>query len=124
MKPFCEVVVADVLPAIRALITRELLTNYNLTQKEVADLLGLTQPAVSQYLRESRGRKVKIFQDNEKIMKLIEKLSKDIVTKKPEGKEIQRRFCEICKEIRKAGLICKLHEKIYPKIYPCDECLT
>jgi len=122
MKPFCEVVVAIILPAIRSIMTRELLTKYNMTQQNAADLLGIAQAAVSQYNRQSRGSKVKILEKEEDIMKIIDQLTKDIVDKKINSKEINKRFCEICKIIRKKHLICKIHEDIYPSIAPCQEC--
>ena len=122
MKPFCEVIVMTVLPAIRSLITKELLNTYNLTQKEVADLLGLTQPAISQYNRESRGFKVKILEKQPEIMKMIDDLSKNIVSRKVNPKEMQTKFCQICKAVRNSRVICHLHEEIYPSIAPCLKC--
>jgi len=122
MKPFCEVIVTTVLPAIRSLITKELLNTYNLTQKEAADLLGLTQPAISQYNRESRGFKVKFLEKQPEVMKMIDDLSKDIVSGKVNPKEMQSKFCEICKTVRSTRVICHLHEEIYPSIAPCIKC--
>jgi len=122
MKPFCEVIVTTILPAIRSIITKELLSGYHLTQKQAADLLGLTQPAVSQYYRESRGFKVKILEKQPKIMKMIDNLTKDIAAERITPKEIQTRFCSICKSVRESKTICHLHEDIYPSIAPCSEC--
>ena len=123
MKPFCEVIVTSVLPAIRSVMTRELLNTYGLTQKEAADLLGLTQPAISQYIRESRGTKVKLLERQPKIMEMIDNLSRDIFHEKLRPRDLQVRFCEICKSIRESRIICHLHEEIYPSIAPCSECL-
>ena len=122
MKPFCEVIVTTILPAIRSLITKELLSSYHLTQKEAADLLGLTQPAVSQYYRESRGFKVKLLEKQPEIMKMIDGLTRDIAAERLNAKEIQSRFCSICKSVRESKTICQLHEDIYPSIAPCSEC--
>ena len=94
MKPFCEVVVTSVLPAIRSIMTRELLNTYGLKQQEVADLLGITQPAVSQYIRESRGMKVKLLEKYPKIMKMIDDLSRDMVHEKLKSKDLQVRMCD------------------------------
>ena len=123
MKPFCEVVVITVLPAIRSIITRQLMNDYKFTQQEIADLLGLTQPAISQYLQQSRGTKVRILEKQPEIMAMIDDLAKDVVTEKLRPRELQSKFCSICKEIRKKGIICYLHEEIYPSIAPCSECL-
>ena len=122
MKPFCEVIVTTILPAIRSLITKELLSSYHLTQKEAADLLGLTQPAISQYYRESRGFKVKLLEKQPEIMKMINTLTKDIAAERLNAKEVQSRFCSICKSVRESKAICRLHEEIYPSIIPCYEC--
>jgi len=122
MKPFCEVVVNSILPAIRSIMTRELLKTYNMTQQETADLLGITQASVSQYNRQSRGAKVKILGGESEIMEMINVLTKDIADKKLNAKGINSRFCQLCKKIREKHLICKMHEDIYPSIAPCKEC--
>lgn len=122
MKPYCEVVVSSILPAIRALITRELLTAYNLTQMEASELLGITQAAISQYNKESRGAKVNILEKDKKIMKMIKQLAKKIARGNMTALKINSEFCKICKEIRKRKLICQLHKDIYPSLESCSEC--
>jgi hypothetical protein len=122
MKPFCEVVVSSILPAMRSLLTKDLLTTYHLTQKQAADLLGLTQPAISQYIIEARASKIKLLEKQPDVMKMIEELAYNIVNKNIKHKEIQLRFCKICKSIRQSRIICRLHEKMYPQIAPCIKC--
>ena len=122
MKPYCEIIVTTVLPAIRSMITKELLDTYSLTQKEAAKLLGLTQPAISQYNRESRGFKIKLLEKQPEIMNMIDDLTKDIVSRKVNPREIQSKFCKICKAVRSSRVICHLHEEIYPSIAPCLKC--
>jgi len=122
MKPFCEVVVSSILPAMRSLLTKDLLTTYHLTQKQAADLLGLTQPAISQYIIEARASKVKLLEKQPDVMKMIEDLAYNIVNKNIKHKEIQLRFCKICKSIRQSRIICRLHEEMYPQIAPCIKC--
>ncbi|MBI2971326.1 MAG: helix-turn-helix domain-containing protein [Candidatus Aenigmarchaeota archaeon] len=58
MKTQCEVVVNDILPGLRAAVSRELIVQYNMNQSEVAERLGVSQPAISQYLRKLRGNKL------------------------------------------------------------------
>jgi predicted transcriptional regulator len=122
MKPFCEVIVTSILPAIRSILTRELMGDYRLTQKETADLLGLTQPAISQYQKECRGAKVKLLEKQPKIMKMIDELAKDVSTGKIRPKQLQLKFCGICKTVRENKIICKLHQDVCPSIAPCYEC--
>lgn len=122
MKPFCEVIVTSILPAIRSIITKELLTEYNLTQKEASNLLGLTQPAISQYNRESRGYKVKLLEKQPKIMEMIDDLTKNINSGRLNARQLQAEFCKVCKKIRESKMVCSIHEEIYPSISPCHEC--
>jgi hypothetical protein len=123
MKPFCEVIVAEILPTIRMLITKHLLESYDYTQTKVASILGITQAAVSQYSTAARGKRLKLIEKNKKIMELIEKLADDIAKGKVKSREVHVRLCELCREIRKSKLICKLHEDSYPTLAPCDYCL-
>jgi len=78
MKLYCEVVVGEVLPALRALITNELIQKYGLTQKEIADKLGLTQPAISQYKKFLRGERVKELQKNKNVVSTIKEFAHTI----------------------------------------------
>jgi predicted transcriptional regulator len=50
-----EVVANELLPAVRSILARKLSEEYGLNQREIADLLDITQPAVSQYLNEKRA---------------------------------------------------------------------
>jgi len=50
-----EVVVAKLLPTIRARLAKELLRTYKMKQVDVARNMGITQAAVSHYNTQSRG---------------------------------------------------------------------
>jgi predicted transcriptional regulator len=56
MRTKCERTVSDVFPVARALIARKLVEVYGLSQTAAAGKMGLTQPAVSQYVKEVRGK--------------------------------------------------------------------
>jgi len=115
MKPFCEIVVADIMPVIRALITKELMDEHGLNQVETAKKLGVTQPAVSQYRSKLRGQGVKMLLSNKKIMSLIKKLAADVAKGNMNPQKMHMELCSICGEIRREKIICKMHggEKCY-----------
>ena len=98
----CEKVSREVFPAVRAIVTKKLLQEYNLTQTAVAKLMGLSQPAISLYYRNSRGIKTKSLENNSQIMILIDNLVQNIKENKKEEK-IQECYCQICKYVRKIG---------------------
>lgn len=98
MKPPCEVVVKDVLPAIRAMLVKELIEHHHLSQVEVASKLGITQPAVSQYLRMLRGAgRDRILLKN--IEKYVQMLADDLARGKLKQKQIIERYCLICRAV-------------------------
>jgi predicted transcriptional regulator len=101
MKTFCEIVVSDFLPAMRALVAKELINNYHMTQTEVAKKMGMTQPAVSYYMRELRGTKVKFLMKNEKLMDFVKKTAADIASNKHEVINMH----EICKQLRDENIL-------------------
>jgi predicted transcriptional regulator len=123
MKPFCEIIVSDVMPALRAIITDELSKSYGLSQTQISKKLGITQPAISQYKSEMRGQKTKILLSNKKIMELIGQFSHEIATKDIGAAETHRKLCAICKKIREEGIICELHKEMLSD-GSCGICLS
>ena len=121
----CEIAVKCALPAVRAMIAKELVTKHNLKQAEAAELLGVSQPAISLYSRKIRGNAINLEKDQD-VKTLIEKLSNIIAEKNLSHKEFIVRFCEICRTIRAKGLLCKMHKNFEPSIdiNDCELCST
>lgn len=105
MKLACEYFVKNILPAVRALLARDLLEKYNLTQRETARRLEMTQPAISQYKNKLRGKKVKQLESCKKISEKIDELAEGIARQKMDKEEYDSEICKICKEARKESLI-------------------
>ena len=105
VKPYCETIARKVTPAIRALIAIKLSQKYKLTETEVARKLGLTQPAVSYYLRSKRGfGLVKRLENDAKINGLLDMLA-EMIYKNEDTDKIRKTLCEICTEIRDRGMV-------------------
>ncbi len=111
----CEVAVKSVIPAIRALMAKELLEKYDMKQNQVAEILGISQSAVSKYTKKTRGHTIEI--DG---IKEIEKPIKQMITLLVKGTnqntEAFKFFCQTCVIIREKGLMCKFCQKTDPKI--------
>jgi predicted transcriptional regulator len=86
---------SKLLPAIRREFSI-LLYKKGMKKKEIAEMLNITQSAVSQYLKMKRGK----IQD-----KHVYKLIKDIITK--ENKNQKLNVCCICKKINKNPCYCE-----------------
>ncbi len=120
----CELAVRSAVPAIRALIARKLSITYQMKQEDIAFLLGITQSAVSQYMRNARGKAIEIG-GIEEVQALVESLADGLASDSLSKRQITRRYCEACQVIRQKRLLCSLHKRLDPnlKIEDCDSCL-
>ncbi len=111
----CEVAVKCALPAIRAMIAKELMTNCKLRQADAARLLGVSQPAISLYSRKIRGKAIDLENDSE-IKNLTEELARRLFEGDLPPTRFISSFCQICRKIRAKGLLCKMHRTFDPSI--------
>jgi len=108
----CEVAAKSVIPALRAMIARELIDDYAMKQELVAERLGVTQAAVSKYRHQVRGEAVDLETAVE-----VRKISREIASvlvEDPNPLDISRRFCQACTDIRALGLMCETCRKVDP----------
>ncbi len=102
MKTPCEYAIKEIIPAIRALIAKNLCSKYGFTQVEAAKKLGITQAAISQYLSLKRGgKRIKKLRTLPEIKIFIEEVSRDIAKGDRLKKDLSNKLCLICKTIRK-----------------------
>jgi hypothetical protein len=121
----CEVATKSIVPAVKAMLTKELMEKRGLSQNEVAELLGISQSAVSKYARNTRGYVIKLDNIEEirpSINSIIILLSNGVTY---ERTEFLRLFCQACTTIRKKGLMCKYCRRADPtiEINECSICL-
>ncbi|WP_292489542.1 transcriptional regulator [Methanoculleus sp. 10] len=94
MKLPCQLIVWNVLPAIRAAIAEEL-SNMGVSQLEAARLLDMTPSAISQYLTGKRGYRI-VFEGE--VKESLNQLARDLHTGQVD--DLAARICEICAQIR------------------------
>jgi len=111
----CEIAVKSVIPAIRAYAAKELTQTHKMKQKDVASLLGITQTAVSKYVSGVRGQVLRIDQ-TEEIRGLMNRIILKVATEKISGPQLTMRFCEVCKSVRRSGLMCGLCKRSDPSL--------
>ena len=122
MRPFCEIMVQEIFPTVRALIARDLMETFSYNQAETALKMGVTQPAISQYKRELRGKKAKLLEENIVVRKSIKDAAKALANaKNPFESGI---LCAVCRDIRKSGILCKLHREAIPTLKNCNLCMN
>ena len=93
----------SVIPALRALVARELIEEYGLKQEQVARKLGVTQV---------RGEAVELESAPE-----VKAMSKDIasmLSRNPNPLAVSQKLCQACTDIRALGLMCETCRKVDP----------
>lgn len=114
-----ELMAFSILPRARALVAKELLEMGH-SQVAVAKLLGVTQPAVSQYLTQNRARRVALL-ETPAARKRIKQLAKSIA----EGKDANKELCLFCEELKSPKSIkslCSHHREIAEVPENCGLC--
>ena len=120
MRPPCEIVVWYVIPTIRSELAKELL-NLGMKQKEISELLDITQPAVSQYISDKRGHGLKF---NDETQNLIREFAKGLVEEKYNQRDIIPHVCQICKKVKTDEILCQLHKEKGRMPTDCDACMS
>ena len=112
-----EIEVWYLVPALRREFARIFVEKHKLSQKKVAEILGVTEAAISQYLKSKRASQVSF---SKKDQKKINDSSEEII-KKPEN--FMRILYNLCIVLRENKVVCdihKNHDKTIPK--NCDVC--
>ncbi|WP_202318900.1 transcriptional regulator [Archaeoglobus neptunius] len=109
MKPHCVVMVKYILPALRAKVAGELIER-GYRVKDVAELLGLTQAAVSQYLKSKRGQKgMEIIEKSDRALNVVSELVDDLIAGKTTIEDEVEYLCRVCEILRKENIIEEEH---------------
>ncbi len=92
MKTSIEMI-ADAVPSVRAEIARELASSHKLSQTEISGMIGVTQPAVSQYLRQIRGK----VSFNDDVLLQIRNVCERIINGKIDRDGLETELYNICR---------------------------
>ena len=112
-----EIEVWYLIPALRRELAKIFIKDYSFTQKKSAEILGITNAAISQYLSSKRGEKINF---KEKEVKEIKKSAEKIIKKN--GNLIKELY-DLCVSLRKSKIICDMHRRQDQNILEdCDIC--
>jgi len=95
------------------MIAHRLIKNYNFTQKEVADIFGLKQQAISNYIRGIRGHMKYLSErlsKTERAVMWAEKITQYIINErnKIEPANVTMLFAEACDDILRSRVVCDI----------------
>jgi len=112
-----EIATWYVIPAIKKQFVKEMIAK-GLSQRKAAERLGLTEAAVSQYIKQKRAADVKL---NTEIVKMIKESVSNILDK---NSDVFSEIYKIVLECEKTNIICQIH-MLYEDIPKgCDVCFS
>jgi predicted transcriptional regulator len=121
-----EIEAKSLIPAVRAILAKKLIKEYSLKEEDVAKVLGITQAAVSNYVRGTRGDMELItkLESVREVMRMIDDIAKDLSTNKAYTPSTLAKFVGLCNYMRYTLIICDVHHSMESNIDEqiCEQC--
>lgn len=121
-----EIESKTLIPALRAILARKLSENHKIREDEISKMLGVTQAAVSNYIRGVRGDKRLIDKllAEDRISVMLTELSDKLASDMAYTPSSLSMFLGMCDYVRSSLLICEIHHKLESNIDEkiCKEC--
>ena len=121
-----EIEAKSLIPAVRAILAKKLIREYSLKEEDIAKDLGITQAAVSNYVRGTRGdiELISKLESVREVMRMIDDIAKDLSTNKAYTPSTLAKFVGLCNYMRYTLIICDVHHSIEPNIDEqiCEQC--
>lgn len=121
-----EIEAKSLIPAIRAILAKKLVNEYEMKEEIVARVLGVTQAAVSNYLRGTRGDIQLMNKLNSvlEVMRMTDDIARDLTSNKAYTPNTMAKFVELCNYMRYTFIICDVHHSMESNIdeQVCEQC--
>lgn len=121
-----EIESKTLIPALRAILARKLAEDHKIREDEISKMLGVTQAAVSNYIRGTRGdpKLIEKLLLEEQVAKMINELSDTLASDMAYAPSSLSKFIGLCNYIKSSLLICDIHHNLESDIDEkvCKEC--
>jgi len=121
-----EIESKTLIPALRAILSKKLAEEHKIREDEISKMLGVTQAAVSNYIRGTRGdpQLIQKLLSEEQVAKLISELCDSLATDRAYTPSSLSKFIGLCNFIKSSLLICDIHHNLESDIDEkvCKEC--
>lgn len=113
-----EIESKSLIPAVRAIIAKKLSQEHSLKEEEIAKMLGVTQAAVSHYVRGTRGdtQLAKKLSSVPEVMRMIDDITNDIAVNNSFAASTMAKYIGLFNYIRQSLLICDVHHVLEKNI--------
>ena len=121
-----EIESKTLIPALRALLAKNLAEDHNIREDEISKMLGVTQAAVSNYIRGTRGDPSLIAKllAEEQVATMVNELTENLSSDMAYTPASLAKFIGLCNYIKSSLLICDIHHNLESNIDEkvCKEC--
>ena len=121
-----EIESKTLIPALRAILAKKLAEDHNIREDEISKMLGVTQAAVSNYIRGTRGDPSLIAKllAEKQVATMIDELSENLSSDMAYTPSSLSKFIGLCNYIKSSLLICEIHHNLESDIdeQVCKEC--
>ncbi len=115
-----EIIHRSAIPAIRYMIATRLVEDCGMNQQHAADILGVTQAAISNYLRRTRAIAINL-NDCKEICAAVEEVTELLLEGGPNQPEVIEKIVYMCDHLRKNKMLCDYH-KLFEPSYHTENC--
>jgi len=121
-----EIESKTLIPALRAILAKKLSEDHKIREDEISKMLGVTQAAVSNYIRGTRGdpNLIQKLLLEEQVAKLIDELCDSLSSDMAYTPSSLSKFIGLCNYVKSSLLICDIHHNLESDIDEkvCKEC--
>ena len=121
-----EIESKTLIPALRAILAKTLAEKHKIREDEISKMLGVTQAAVSNYIRGTRGdpELIKKLLTENQVSEMIYEISDDLSSDRVYSPSSLSKFIGLCNYIKSSLLICDIHHNLESDIDEavCKEC--
>ena len=120
-----EIESKTLIPALRAILAKKLAEEHNIREDEISKMLGVTQAAVSNYIRGTRGDPSLIMSRpwcslqllaEEQVAIMIDELSDSLSSDMAYTPSSLSKFIGLCNYIKSSLFICEIHHNLESNI--------
>ena len=121
-----EIESKTLIPALRAILAKTLAEKHEIREDQISKMLGVTQAAVSNYIRGTRGdpELIKKLLAEDQVFEMISEISTDLASDRAYSPSSLSKFIGLCNYINSRLLICDIHHNLESDIDEavCKEC--
>jgi len=111
------------IPAFRTLVAKQLIEKYQFSQMEVAESLGTTQAAISNYIYSKRGKKGREQLESKPLVQsTVSEVTERIAKTKFSLMDATLVFCKLCMALKGGELMCNMHKRLVSFPENCNIC--